>query len=92
MFRALTVAGVLAAAGFAATPAPASAEIYLGVGHYGRPHYRPYYGYGYRPYYRPHRPYYRPAYRPRCVIKSTRYWNGYRYVVRSREVCGRRYY
>lgn len=47
------------------------------------------YGYGYG-FYRP-RPYYGYRERPRCRIESTRFWNGYRYVVRQREVCRRGY-
>jgi hypothetical protein len=105
MVRKFIVAAALAAGGFAFAPAPASADIAIGVGvgpgygygytpvyHRGYRHgyYRPWRPrpYGYRSYYAP-RPYYA---RPRCRVTTTRYWNGYRYVVRTREVCGRRYY
>ncbi|GLK67677.1 hypothetical protein [Hansschlegelia plantiphila] len=104
MFRNLALAATLAAGGFAAAPAPASAGIYVdaGGGYGGYYRHRPYYGGGYyrpRPYgyyaprYRP-RPYgyYRPAYRPACRLVTTRFWNGYRYVTRTREDCRRRYY
>lgn len=98
MFHKLALAAALAVGGFAATAAPtaapASAQLYIGV---GGPHYG--YGYRHRPYYRGYdRPYYRgyerPYYgygRPRCRIVARRVWNGYRYVVREREVCGRRW-
>ena len=54
---------------------------------------------GYRPGYRPPPPPPPPGYRPppprggyygrgsRCWMETTRFWNGYRYVKRSREVC-----
>lgn len=48
---------------------------------------RPRFGYGF---YRP-RPYYGYRERPRCRIETVRSWNGYRYVVREREICGRGY-
>lgn len=50
--------------------------------------------YGYRPppprHYAPPPPrgyYGRPAYRPRCVVRTVRVWNGYRYVLRDQRVC-----
>jgi hypothetical protein len=99
MFRKIFLAATLAAGAFAAAPAPASAQVYLGIGGPGYyrgydrgPRYRHYRGYD-RPYYRP-RPYGfydGPRYRPRCRLVTRRYWDGYGYVRRTREVCGRRW-
>ena len=101
MFRKFVLAAALAAGGAAAAPTAASAgdfSIGIGVGPvyggyspvYHRNYRHGYYRYGhYRP--RGHRwGYYRP--RPVCRTVITRYWNGYRYVKRVRENCGRRYY
>ena len=103
-----TAAGGLAAApasagdfaiGVDVRPAYSGGSYYGGyepVYHRGYRHDGRRYGYGYRyaprPYYRP-RPYYgyRP-YRPACRTVSVRSWNGYRYVTRVRETCGRRSY
>ncbi|GBD46894.1 MULTISPECIES: hypothetical protein [unclassified Methylopila] len=108
MFRKFVLAAALAAGGFAAVPTAASAgdvSVRVGVGspgYYGGGYYEPAYHRGYRHRYR-ERPYYgyyapRPRYygygpaRPRCRVTTVRSWNGYRYVTRTREVCGRRYY
>lgn len=102
MFRKFVLAAALAAGGFAVAPTAASAggvSIGIGVGPvyggyapiYHRGHRHGYYRYGYygpRPYRWGH---YRPV-RPACRTVITRYWNGYRYVKRVRENCGRRYY
>lgn len=61
-----------------------------------RPIYQPYYGP--KPLYHPYRPAYRRVVRrtytrpvyvagPRCTIRTTRYWDGYSWVIREQRVC-----
>lgn len=88
--------GAMALCAGAVTAQPASAQPFdlgyrqdrplLQTVQYYRPYYRrPYYrGYGYygRPY-----GYYRPYVGPRCVVRTRRFWNGFRWVWRSVRIC-----
>jgi len=49
-----------------------------------RPVYRPVY---YRPAYRPYRAYEPAYYGPRCTTEVVRYWDGWGWVKRRREIC-----
>jgi hypothetical protein len=85
----------LAAIGFGAVAAqPAQAQgfsITVGNPYYGPVYPAPVY-YRPAPVYRPYpvygRPYYRPAYYgPRCTVRTSRYWDGFSWVVQRREIC-----
>ena len=92
------IAAFLGFGALAAAPAPAQAQGFsITVGEpYGPPPVRRIYRSYERPvYYRPgpvyrHYPRYaRPAYYagPRCVVRSSRVWDGFEWVVRRREIC-----
>jgi hypothetical protein len=91
-------AAALGLGAVAAVPAPAQAQGFsIAVGEpYGAPPvYRPYRNYRpvyYRPvrYYPAYPRYVRPVYYdygPTCRIRTTRYWDGYGWVARRREIC-----
>lgn len=99
----LAAAAALGLGALATAPAPAEAQsVTIRVGEpYGRSPDRPYWHHRYYGH-RYHRPvYYRPApvyhpypryarpvvYGPRCTIRTTRYWDGFSWVTRRREIC-----